>query len=143
MQSAVLGGPREGDFLLLNYRGRSRALGDFYHGRKREIVFAESSYNDTVYMMLFTVPGSLTMPLAAPIMGYFNNRDYIGLALWAVNVSPYLYLQLDGIRNRPQTLRSERRDIPREVTARYNFALYMLFLGNMSLFVDAFSHNYL
>lgn len=143
LPSQALGGIREGDFILVNYARRSDALDDYYYGRKREIVLTDPTLSDTFNMILFTVPGSLTMPFVSPVLGYYASRDYTGLALWTVNTSPYLYLEYDGIRNRPQVLRRDRRDIPRDVTTRYNFSLYMLFCGNMSLFVDAFAHSYL
>jgi len=141
--SPSFGGIREGDFILVNFAGRADALDDFYYGRKREIVLAESGATDTMSMALFTVPASLTMPFVAPVLGYYATKDYAGLGLWAVNTAPWLYLEYDGIRNRPQLAREERRDIPREVTARYRFSVYMLLCGNMSLFVDAFAHSYL
>ena len=143
LPSTAIGGIREGDFILINYARRSTALEEYYYGRKREIVLAEPSLNDTFSMALFTVPASLTMPFVAPFMGYYPSRDYAGLALWSVNAAPYLYLEYDGVRNRPQVLKRERRDIPREVTTRYYFSVYMLLCGNMSLFVDSFASTYL
>ncbi len=61
--------------------------------------------------------------------------DFEGLALWAANAAPWLYLEASGLLRRPEDLRSEKRDVPRETAARYNFGLYMLCVGGLPLFV--------
>ncbi len=131
---------REGDFILVGFTKAADDLQNFYEGRKREIVFMPSNSNDTLLMMLYTVPGSLTMPLVSPFLGYIAHLDYSGLALWSVNYSPYLYLIINGIHERPQRLKTDHRDISSSQLARYRFSIYMLMCGNMSLFVDAFAH---
>ncbi len=133
----------DGDFILVGHRDRAAALDEFYYGRKREIVLAPGSLNDSFSMLLFTVPGSLTMPLASPILGYFADRDYMGLALWSLNAPPYLYMEYRGLSRRPRALERERENISRDDIARYRFSLYMLLCGNMALFVDAFAGRYL
>ncbi len=149
LKGGVLAGPsggwsyRKGDFILYGRRDQGEYLKNYYYGRKKEIVFEKPTVDDTLYMMLFTVPGSATMPVVAPLVGYYGSGDYQGLGLWAVNAAPYLYLEYDGLKNRPKKYEENGRDIPRERTARYHFGLYMLLAGGMSLFVDAFSHDYL
>jgi hypothetical protein len=135
--------PTEGDFLLISFESKARFLEDFYYGRKREIVFEAPGFGDTLYTLLFTVPASVTMPVVAPIIGYYQYSDFTGLSLWAVNVFPYLYIEYDGLTNRPQELRDEKKTISRRSTTHYYFGLYMLLFGGMSLFVDAFANRYL
>lgn len=132
---------RNGDFILVGYHSTARELDAFYEGRKRELVFSPSSENDTFLMMLYTVPGSLTMPVVSPFLGYLHHRDYAGLALWSINYSPYLYITFDGLKNRPQALERNHDDITSTALARYRFSLYMLICGNMALFVDAFAND--
>ncbi|TAL36425.1 MAG: hypothetical protein EPN93_08350 [Spirochaetes bacterium] len=133
---------REGDFILQNFTARADYLDEFYRGRKKELVFESHSPADTIYIMLFGAPASVSMPLMAPL-GYYVYGDYAGLGLWAVNVSPWLYLEADGFLNRPSKLREDHRDISRTRAARYDFALYMALSGGIPLFVDAFAHQYL
>lgn len=133
---------REGDFILAGFSHAADDIQEFYDGRKRELVFTAPNSNDTFLMMLYTVPGSLTMPLFSPFLGYLAHQDYTGLALWSSNFAPYLYIEIKGIYERPQLFESVHRDISSSQLARYRFSLYMLLCGNMSLFVDAFaSHN--
>ncbi len=133
---------REGDFILLGFSYAADDIQEFHDGRKRELVFTAPNSNDTLLMMLYTVPGSLTMPLVSPFLGYLAHQDYAGLALWSANFVPYLYLEIKGIQGRPQLIESAHRDISSTELARYRFSLYMLLCGNMALFVDAFaSHN--
>lgn len=129
------------DFVLVSRIDSARTLSDFYRGRKRELVLAQSSLSDTLSVMLFTVPASATMPLTAPLFGYAATGDYRGLGLWAVNAAPYLYLEYRGLNERPSKLEDDRRDIERDDYARHRFALYMLFAGGMSLFADAFASH--
>jgi hypothetical protein len=146
--SVIIEGPiasalTEGDFLLISFENKARFLEDFYYGRKREIVFEAPEFGDTLYTLLFTVPASVTMPIVAPVIGYYQYGDFTGLSLWAVNVFPYLYIEYDGLTNRPQELRDEKKTISRRSSTHYYFGLYMLFFGGMSLFVDAFANRYL
>ncbi len=89
------------------------------------------------------------MPFVAPYQGYFMNNDWTGLAMWALNGIPYLYLEYDGLTNRPSEIRKNYKDdktyktISRDIFTNNRFGLYMLFTGGISLFVDAFSHDYL
>lgn len=131
-----------GDFILVRHGEKSKFLDRFYYGRKKEIVFTEPTWNDTLYTLFFTVPGSATMPVMAPL-GYYAYGDFSGLLLWAVNAAPWLYLEYDGYVHRPETYRKRHRDVPAGSAARYPFTLYMLLCGGMPLFVDAFSHHYL
>lgn len=131
---------REGDFILVGFNHAADEIQEFYYGRKRELVFTPPNSNDTLLMMLYTVPGSLTMPLVSPFLGYLAHQDYTGLSLWSINFAPYLYLELKGIHERPQRLKRDNRDISSAELARYRFSLYMLACGNMALFVDAFAH---
>ena len=83
------------------------------------------------------------MPLAAPILGYYQNSDWSGLMFWAINATPYLYLEYKGFYETPDDLKTRNRDITSDEIARNRFAYYMFFTGGLSLFVDAFSHQYL
>lgn len=131
---------REGDFILIDYSNTANQIQNFFEGRKRELVFTAPNSNDTLLMMLYTVPGSITMPFVSPFLGYLAHQDYTGLALWSIHFSPYLYLELKGIHERPQRLQRDHSDISSAELARYRFSLYMLLCGNMSLFVDAFAN---
>lgn len=132
---------KEGDFILVNFSHTADEIQKFYEGRKRELVFAPPNSNDTLLMMLYTVPGSLTMPLVSPLLGYLAHQDYTGLSLWIINFAPYLYLELKGIHERPARLKRDNQDISSAEMARYRFSLYMLACGNMALFVDSFAHH--
>jgi|GEM_PF-287393 len=134
---------REGDFILISFEKTSRFLENFYRGRKKEIVLEAPSFSDTLYTVLFTVPASATMPVVAPLIGYYHYRDFTGLSLWAVNVAPYLYIEYDGLTDRPGERRDRNKNISRRDATHYYFGWYMLLFGGMSLFVDAFSHRYL
>ncbi len=130
-----------GDFILQEFDAPAEKIAEFYEGRKREIVFSPSTSNDTFLMILYTIPGSLTMPLVSPFLGYLNHQDYSGLALWTINALPYAYVAYKGIIERPQLLERDHKDISSSELARYRFTLYMLLCGNMSLFVDAFASH--
>ncbi len=134
---------KDGDFIFLNFKEKGRFLNSFYYGRKREVIFSEPLVSDTILFMLFTIPASASMPLMAPIFGYYQNSDWPGLALWTVNYSPYLYLQVDGLVKRYGDARDRGVDFSRDDITISRFAMYMLFTGGSSLFVDAFSHEYL
>lgn len=143
VESPIASALAKGDFLLISFESKARFLEDFYYGRKREIVLEAPELGDTLYTLLFTVPASATMPIVAPVIGYYQHGDFTGLSLWAVNALPYLYIEYDGLTNRPQELRDEKKTISRRSTTHYYFGLYMLFFGGMSLFVDAFANRYL
>ncbi len=132
-----------GDFIFLSLDDTADYLEEFYRGRKREIVFDEASADDTCLVMAFTVPASASMPLVVPLLGYYQKGDYAGLGLWAVNTIPYLYLEYHGLRNSPESMREEKKDISREQVARNYFGWYMLLAGGLPQFVDAFSSDYL
>ena len=132
----------EGDFILHGYEEKAALLDDFTHGRKKEMVFGNPSLRDTFFAVLFSVPASVTMPVVAPVV-YYSYGDFQGLSLWALNFAPYLYLEYDGLTNRPEDYQEKKKDIPKEVSARYLFGVYMLLVGGLPLFVDAFSHEYL
>lgn len=128
------------DFIFLSYIDEAEFLQEFYYERKKEIVFDRPSIRDTLFTMLFTIPGSALMPMIVP-MGYYSYGDFKGFSLWALNSLPYLYLEYDGLVNRPEVLRDDKKDISKKSITRYHFGLYMLLAGGMSLFVDAFSHQ--
>ncbi len=134
---------KENDFILRDYTEQADFLDEFYYGRKREIVLNDFFISDTLYTVLFTVPASAAMPIASPLLGYYQNSDWGGLALWAVNSAPYLYMETRGLLNDPDDLRHGEKDIEKDDSAMRIFSLYMLFTGGTSLFVDAFSHSYL
>ncbi len=136
-------GIKPGDFIFINHGEKGKYLEDFYYGRKKEIVLEEPTLEDTLYKILFTVPASASMPFAAPILGYYQNSDWAGLLLWTVNVWPYLYLEYNGLMNKPDDMRKTRSNISGTAIARNRFANYMLFTGGSSLFVDAFATQYL
>jgi len=127
----------EGDFILASHEDKAEFLEEFYYGRKREIVYKDTSDIDTLFMMLYAL-----MPIVAPI-GYYSFGDFTGLSLWVMNTLPYLYLEYDGLINRPVIYRKDKKNIPRKSLAHYRFSIYMLFCGGMPIFVDLFSHQYL
>ncbi len=133
---------RGGDFVLYSYSDRAAYLDEFYYGRKKEMVFEHPSAGGTLLTMLFSVPGSAAMPLMAPL-GYYAYGDFEGLYLWAVNAAPYLYLEFSGFQNDPKHYKDHEKDISRDAAARNTFAWYMLLMGGLPLFVDAYSHQYL
>ncbi|MFC1671404.1 hypothetical protein ACFL20_13505, partial [Spirochaetota bacterium] len=132
-----------GDFILKSYTLKSQFLENFYYGRKKEIVLSKPNLMDSFYIFLFSIPASASMPVAAPMLGYYQNNDWGGLALWAVNATPYLYLEINGLVNNKWDLKEKKKDISRELMAQNVFAFYMLFTGGLSLFVDAFSYRFL
>ncbi len=134
---------KENDFLFYVNHEKAEFYDSFYRGRKKELVFSETGISDTLYKVLLTVPASASMPFAAPVFGYYSNSDWAGLGLWAVNAAPYLYLEYRGLTDDPGDSRAGRENIGREKITRNRFAWYMLLAGGTSLFVDAFSSQYL
>jgi len=135
-------GPRAGDYVLTGLGDDAARTARLHRARKEEAVFQNPGYSDAIMAALFSVPASASMPLMAPL-GYYRYGDFEGLCLWAANAAPWLYLEASGLLRRPSELRKDRRDVPRETSARYTFALYMLGIGGVPLFVDAFAHRYL
>ncbi|HSV97332.1 MAG TPA: hypothetical protein VLM75_10415 [Spirochaetota bacterium] len=134
--------PRAGDYILTGFQDEAARMADLHRARKEETVFQNPGYSDPILAAIFSVPASASMPIMAPL-GYYHYGDFEGLSLWAVNAAPWLYLEASGLLRRPKDLRSDKRDVPRETAARYNFGLYMLCAGGLPLFVDAFAHQYL
>ncbi|HRZ26392.1 MAG TPA: hypothetical protein P5295_06265 [Spirochaetota bacterium] len=134
---------RAGDFILLRYEDKSRFLKDFYYGRKKEVIFEPPAYQDALYMLLLTGPASALMPVVAPIFGYYRTADWTGLALWALNVAPYLYFEINGFVHYPGQYRDRHKNISRQTMAQWHFAWYFAFAGGAALFVDAFANDYL
>jgi hypothetical protein len=134
---------RENDFIFFINHEKAEFYDSFYRGRKKELVFNETGINDTLYKLLLTVPASASMPFAAPVLGYYTNSDWSGLGLWSVNAAPYLYLEYRGLTDDLDASRSRRENLGRERITRNRFAWYMLLTGGASLFVDAFSSQYL
>lgn len=133
----------DGDSIFLNFREKGESLKLYYVDGKKNIVFEEPSLYDTLFVFFFTVPGSATMPLSAPLLGYFNNDDWQGLGLWALNASPYLYAEARGFINSPARLKKDKKDITRDDRALNYFAWYMLLTGGTPLFIDSFASRYL
>ena len=131
-----------GDFILFLYNEKAELLDEFCYGRKKEIVFDDISYSDSLFMILFSAPSSALMPVFAPF-GYYGADDYTGLFLWAVNAIPYLYYEYKGLNNRPSEYREKKRNVSKAIVTRYYFGISMLLFGGTSLFVDAFSHQHL
>ncbi|MBN2040020.1 MAG: hypothetical protein JW864_08270 [Spirochaetes bacterium] len=131
---------RENDFILISFDRKADFLEKVYYGRKRELVFNGNSSADTAIMIFSTVPLSVLMPVAAPL-AYYRNSDYYGLGLWALNTLPYLYLEYDGFKNRPNTYEDSNSDIPGKSRARFRFGIYMCLAGGIPLIIDAFSNQ--
>jgi hypothetical protein len=129
---------KDGDFIFFTYKDRAEFLSEFYEGRKKEIVFESTSYKDDFLLFISTPPASALMPVVAPL-AYYKYGDYSGLALWALNSWPYIYVEYQGLIHRPETYRDDRKDIPVKSTVNYRFGLYMLACGGMSLVADSFS----
>ncbi len=127
-----------GDFIFITNNDKADFLEDFYYGRKREIVFGDSSITNDFFLFFLTVPASALMPVVAPL-GHYKSSDFKGLSLWTLNALPYLYLEYDGLINRPGTFRDDNKSIPRKSFTRYRFGLYMLLCGGMPLLMDVYS----
>ncbi len=134
--------PLAGDYILVSFRDEAARMAGLHRSRKEETVFQNPGFSDALLAAIFSLPASASMPIMAPL-GYYHYGDFEGLALWAVNAAPWLYLEASGLLRRPKELRSDKRDVPRTAAARYNFGLYMLCAGGLPLFVDAFAHQYL
>lgn len=141
--NTVAGSVPDGCVILINFKKESDYIKNFYYGRKQEIVFKKPQAEDSCILMAFTVPASASMPLVVPLFGYYSNEDYSGLLLWTGNVVPYIGLEMWGFVNRPAELKKRNNDISRNQIALHYFAWYMLLVGGMPSFVDAFSHQYL
>ncbi len=126
------------DFVYVTYNKKAEFLNNFFYGRKHELIYDNSPTKDTMVFLFSTVPISVMMPLIAPL-GYYRNGDFSGLSLWAVSTFPYLYLEYNGLKNRPETYKKEKQDIPRSSQVRYKFGMYMLLCGGIPLVIDAFS----
>ncbi len=133
----------EGDRIFLQFRKEGKDLYRYYADGKKNLVFEEPSLYDTLFVFFFTLPGSATMPISAPLLGYFNNDDWQGLGLWALNASPYLYAEARGFLNSPSRLKKDRKDISKDDRALNYFAWYMLLAGGTPLFIDSFASKYL
>lgn len=125
--------------ILIPHKDKSDLLRKFYTGRKREIVFEEPAGITTFYAGLLAVPASAAMPLAAPILGYYRNDDWGGLALWGLNGAPYIYLEVKGLLNEPPANGAYSSD----TLAANRFGWYMLLAGGLPLFTDAYASSYL
>lgn len=132
-----------GERIFLRFRKEGEDLNKYYIDGKKDIVFEEPSLYDTLFVFFFTVPGSATMPISAPLLGYFNNDDWQGLGLWGVNASPYLYAEARGFLNSPSRLKKDKKDISKDDRALNYFAWYMLLAGGTPLFIDSFASKYL
>ncbi len=132
---------KPGGFIFISHDSRADRIENFYYGRKHEMVFSRPTIERTAAGMLLAPVGSALMPIAAPLFGHYEYKDWTGLALWAANASPYLYLEADGFINRPSKLKDRGEDISLHRAAAYRFAWYMLLAGGTSLFVDAFAHQ--
>lgn len=133
----------KGAFIYLSFKDKSRELYSYYVGGKNSLVFEKPSFYETLFVFFFTVPGSATMPLSAPILGYFNNDDWKGLGLWGINAAPYLYAEARGFINSPGRLKKEGKNISRDDRALNYFAWYMLLAGGTPLFIDSFASKYI
>ncbi len=134
---------KKGDFVLLEFKRKSEYFSDFFYGRKKEIVFNKFSGLDTFYTFLLAAPASALMPLVSPLLGYYKDSDWPGLAMWTINYPAYFYLMMNGFINNPDIYKKTLSDIPRESTAGNAFSWYMLFAGGLPLFVDSFAQQYL
>ncbi|MCX8123374.1 MAG: hypothetical protein N3F66_04330 [Spirochaetes bacterium] len=141
--NVINGSVPDGCVVVKDFRKEAAYLQQFYYGRKREIVFKKGHAEDSCTLMAFTVPASATMPVIVPLFGYYANEDYHGLLLWSANVLPYVGVQVWGFMHRPSVLKREHEDISRHLMASYYFGWYMLVVGGMPSFVDAFSNQYL
>ena len=130
----------QGDFIFYTYKDKAEFWRTFYKGRKKEIIFEKPAIEGTLYKMLFTVPASMTMPIAAPCLGYYHYNDWAGMTLWAINASPYLFLEYRGL---DYHLNEKEKPISSHSLTQKRFSYYFFFLGGTSLFVDAFSNQYL
>ncbi|PKL18837.1 MAG: hypothetical protein CVV49_04020 [Spirochaetae bacterium HGW-Spirochaetae-5] len=130
-------------FILIDFRNESKAIKGFYRTRKNEIVFSQTSFYDTLFILAIIPAASASMPVSSPILGYYMNEDWEGLGLWMLSAPPYLYMEARGFLNSPENLKKKNKDITRDDRAMNYFAWYMLLAGGMPLFVDSYNYNYL
>lgn len=142
-KNTIVGSVPDDCVILIDFKKEADTIKQFYYGRKQEIVFKKPQAEDSCILMAFSVPASASMPLVVPLFGYYANEDYSGLVLWAGNVLPYVGLEMWGFVNRPAELKKQYVDISRYQVALHYFAWYMLLVGGMPSFVDAFSYQYL
>ncbi len=132
-----------GDFILTGFKETADFVDKLTFEGKREVIFRKPAPLDVLYALLLTGPASATMPILAPILGYYKSSDWTGLTLWAFSAAPYLYLELNGISNYYVNYHKKKKTIPRDVQAQYYFGWYMLCAGGSSLFVDSLAHSML
>ncbi len=132
---------QHGDYVLEGHGAQASMMLDTMHKRKREIVFGKQNYAGTAAFILATGPASATMPIVAPLVGYYRNGDWYGLSLWAVSAAPYLYLEINGLTVYFKDYYRKKKDRSREVRTQFHFGMYMLCAGGMGLFTDAFSYG--
>lgn len=130
-------------FILLSYKNKSDEIRKYYSTRKREIVFGDTSFYDTLFMTAVIPVASASMPVASPFLGYYMNNDWSGLGLWMINAAPYLYAEARGFINSPRRMKEDNQNISRDDRALNYFAWYMLAAGGMPLFIDSYTGNYL
>ncbi len=134
---------RPGDFILAGYPELADSMDTYFYQRKKEGVLRKTAVTEALYALLATGPASATMPILAPFLGYYRNSDWNGFSLWAFNLAPYLYLEINGLANYWANYYKKKKSVPRDVQAQYYFGLYMLTAGGASLFADALSHTML
>jgi hypothetical protein len=132
-----------GDFILAGFRETADSMDVFYYERKREISLQKPAVTDTLLKILLTGPASATMPIVAPIFGYYWHSDWQGLALWAFNIGPYLYLEINGLTNYFVNYYKKKKTVPQDVQTQFYFGLYMLSAGGASLVADSLAHSLL
>jgi len=136
-------GLKDGDFILAGYEEKAKSMEKFFYGRKHETVIRKPVVTETLYTLLLTGPASATMPILAPIIGYYRGNDWSGLALWAFNFAPYCYLEINGMADYWANYYKRKRTVPRDVQAQYYFGLYMMCAGGVSLFADSLAYSLL
>lgn len=134
---------KDGDFILAGYGEKAKSMEKFFYGRKHETVIGRPAAAETLYALLLTGPASATMPILAPLLGYYRGNDWPGLALWSFNLAPYLYLEINGLADYWANYYKKNRSAPRDVQAQYYFGLYMLCAGGASLFADSLAYSLL
>jgi hypothetical protein len=132
---------RPGDFILEDFHEEAVLIERTQYESKHGLVFYGTSAVDVASVILLTGPASATMPVIAPILGYYWNNDWQGLVLWGFDLAPYLYLEINGLANYFANYYKKKRSVPTDVQAQFYFGLYMLSAGGMSLFVDGFAHS--
>jgi hypothetical protein len=133
----------EKDVIFVDFKKRGAILKKAYYQRKKDIVFKKPSATDTLFKVLFTGPASALMPIVAPFFGYYRNGDWYGLSLWALNVTPYLYFEINGLTRYFRDYYKKKRSVPWQIRTDYHFALYMVSVGGFSLFIDSFAYAFI